>query len=145
MLSHVLPNPDVSTVSNSHLANNILLCCNFIAKACISSTICIKHSDLFINYLIMPKWFVIILVECLRLTVLFLDHFLQRKKKLIYKNLKSSLFFFYLIRLFCSSWISVDLVEVEHLQIGGFFRLKFSCTFWSGVIIILILSIFKAK
>ena len=34
----------------------------------------------------MPKRFVIILVECLRLTVLFLDHFLQSKKKLIYKK-----------------------------------------------------------
>jgi hypothetical protein len=40
MLSHVLPIPDVS---NSHLANNILLCCNFIAKACISSGIGIKQ------------------------------------------------------------------------------------------------------
>ena len=72
----------------------------------------------------MPKRFVIILVECLRLTVLFLDHFLQSKKNSFIKNLISSLFFFYLIRLFCSSWISVDLVEVEHLQIGRFFPSK---------------------
>ncbi len=42
----------------------------------------------------MPKRFVIIQVECLRLTVLFLDHFLQTKKNSFMKKSEIELVFF---------------------------------------------------
>ncbi len=55
--------------------------------------------------------------------VIFRSLFTEQKNSFI-KNLKSSLFFLLFDKAFCSSWISVDLVEVEHLQIGRFFPSK---------------------